>query len=85
MEGVYLVISLGWYVFKTVFIDNLCFFFGLFEAVGFAYAANKSRDIFQFYRRIVDYNAKVFRAMVWLIEKMVTIITRIIDALNPIG
>ncbi len=85
MEGVYLVISLGWYVFKTVFIDNLLLFFGLFEAVGLAYAANKSRDIFQFYRRIVDYNAKVFRAMVWLIEKMVTIITRIIDALNPIG
>jgi hypothetical protein len=85
LEGVYLVISLGWYVFKTVFIDNFLLFIGLFEAVGLAYAANKSRDIFQFYRRIVDYNAKAFRAMVWLIEKMVTILTRIIDALNPIG
>lgn len=84
-EGVYLVISLGWYVFKTVFIDNFLLFFGLFEAVGLAYAANKSRNIFQFYRKIVDYNAKVFRAMFWLIEKMVTLLTRIIDAINPIG
>lgn len=84
-EGVYLVISLGWYVFKTVFIDNFALFFGLFEAVGLAYATNKSRDIFQFYRRFADYNAKAFRAMVWLIEKMVTILTRIIDAINPIG
>lgn len=84
-EGVYLVISMGWYIFKTIFIDNFLLFCGLFEAVGLAYAANKSRDIFQFYRRIVDYNAKAFRAMVWIIEKMVTILTRIIDALNPIG
>lgn len=84
-EGIYLVISLGWYVFKIVFLDNFLLFFGLFEAVGLAYAANKSKDIFQFYRRIVDYNAKVFRAMFWLIERMVTILTRIIDALNPIG
>lgn len=84
-EGVFLVVSLGWYVFKTVFIDNFLLFIGLFEAVGLAYAANKSRDIFQFYRRIVDYNAKVFRAMFWLIEKMVTIVTRIIDAINPLG
>jgi len=84
-EGVYLVISLGWYVFKTVFIDNFLLFFGLFEAVGLAYAANKSRNIFQFYRKIVDYNAKVFRAMFWLIEKMVTLLTRIIDAINPLG
>ena len=84
-EGVYLIISLGWYVFKIAFIDNLLLFFGLFEAVGLAYATNKSRDIFQFYRRFADYNAKAFRAMVWLIEKMVTILTRIIDAINPIG
>lgn len=85
MEGVSLVISLGWYVFKTIFIDNFALFFGLFEAGGLAYAANKSRDIFQFYRKIVDYNAKAFRAMVWLMEKMITLLTRIISALNPIG
>lgn len=84
-EGVTLVITLGWYVFKVFFIDNFLLFFGLFEAVGLAYAANKSRNIFQFYRRFADYNAKAFRAMVWLIEKMVTILTRIIDAINPIG
>ena len=84
-EGVTLVINLGWYVFKVFFIDNFLLFFGLFEAVGLAYAANKSKDIFGFYRRMVDYNAKAIRAMFWLIEKMVSILCRIIDAINPIG
>ena len=84
-EGVYLVISLGWYLFKTIFIDNLLLFAGLFEAVGMCYAANKSRDIFQFFRKVVEYNVAAIKAMYWLIEKMVTIITRIIDALNPLG
>jgi hypothetical protein len=57
---------------------------GLFEAVGLAYAANKSRDIFQFARKITEYNAKAINAMFWLIEKMITILTRVINALKPI-
>ena len=85
LEGVYLVISLGWYVFRKIFIENFLLFAGLFEVIGMAYAANKSRDFFQFLRKVVDYNVRAVKAMYWLIEKMVTIITRIINALNPLG
>ena len=85
MGGVYLVISLGWYVFKTIFIDNLLLFAALYEAVGMCYAANKSRDIFQFFRKVANYNVAAFKAMYWLMEKMITILTRIINALNPLG
>lgn len=85
LEGVYLVISLGWYMFKVIFIDNLLLFAGLFEAVGMCYAANKSRDIFQFFKKVVDYNAAAIRAMFWLIGQMVGLLTRIINALNPLG
>lgn len=81
-DGVYLVISLGWYLFRTIFIDNFLLFLGLYEAVGLAYAANRSRDIFQFGRKFADYNAKAVNAMFWLIERMVTILTRIVDALK---
>lgn len=85
LEGVYLVISLGWYVFRKIFIENFLLFAGLFEVIGMAYAANKSRDIFQFFKKVVNYNVAAIKAMYWLIEKMVTIITRIINALNPLG
>ncbi|MFA5409874.1 MAG: hypothetical protein WC343_13965 [Bacilli bacterium] len=85
LEGVYLAIALGWYMFKIVFIDNLLLFAGLFEAVGMCYAANKSRDIFQFIKKVVDYNAAAIRAMFWLIGQMVGLLTRIINALNPLG
>ena len=85
MEGVYLVISLGWYVFKKIFIENFLLFAGLYEVIGMAYAANKSRDLFQFMKKVVDYNAIAFKAMYWLMEKMIGILTRIIDALNPLG
>lgn len=83
-DGIVLVISLGWYLFKIIFLENFLLFAGLFEAVGLAYAANKSRDIFQFYRRIADYNVKAVKAMFWLIEQIVTILTRIINALKPL-
>lgn len=85
MEGVYLVISLGWYVFKKIFIENFLLFAGLYEVIGMAYAANKSRDLFQFVRKVVEYNAIAFKAMYWLMEKMIVILTRIINALNPLG
>lgn len=84
-EGVYLVVSLGWYIFKTIFIENLLLFAALYESVGLCYAANKSRNIFQFFRKIAEYNVAAIKAMYWLIEKMVTILTRIVDALNPLG
>jgi hypothetical protein len=83
-DGIVLVVSLGWYLFATLFIDNFLLFLGLFEAVGLAYAANKSRDIFQFARKFTEYNAKAINAMFWLIEKMITILTRVINALKPI-
>lgn len=85
IEGVYLVVALGWYIFKKIFVENFFLFAGLFEVIGMAYAANKSRDIFQFFKKVVNYNVAAIKAMYWLIEKMVTIITRIINALNPLG
>lgn len=84
MEGVSLVISLGWYLFRKIFIENFLLFAALFEIVGMAYAANKSRDFFQFLRKVVDYNTKAIKGMYWLIERMVTILSRIINALIPL-
>lgn len=84
IEGVYLVVALGWYVFKKIFVENFYLFAGLFEIIGLAYAANKSRDFFQFLKRVVDYNVKAVKAMYWLIEQIITILTRIINALKPI-
>ncbi len=83
-DGVVLVISLGWYIFKKIFLENFLLFAGLFEVIGMAYAANKSRDIFQFLKRVMDYNVKAVKAMYWLIEQMITILTRIINALKPL-
>ena len=84
IEGVYLVVALGWYIFKKIFVENFFLFAGLFEIIGLAYAANKSRDFFQFLKRVVDYNVKAVKAMYWLIEQIITILTRIINALKPI-
>lgn len=84
IEGVYLVVALGWYIFKKIFVENFLLFAGLFEVIGMAYAANKSRDFFQFLKRVVDYNVKAVKAMYWLIEQIITILTRIINALKPI-
>jgi len=84
-EGVYLVVSLGWYLFRVIFIENLLLFAGLYEIIGMAYAANKSRDFFQFLRKVAEYNVSAIKAMYWLIEKIVTILQRIISALNPLG
>ena len=78
------MVALGWYVFKKIFVENFFLFAGLFEIIGLAYAANKSRDFFQFLKRVVDYNVKAVKAMYWLIEQIITILTRIINALKPI-
>jgi len=83
-DGIVLVVSLGWYIFRKIFLENFLLFAGLFEVIGMAYAANKSRDIFQFLKRVVDYNVKAVKAMYWLIEQMVTILSRIINALKPL-
>ena len=84
MGGVFLVVSLGWYCFQKIFVENFLLFAGLFEVVGMAYAANKSRDIFQFLKKVVEYNAAAIKAMFWFIHQIVTIIDRVVDALKPL-
>jgi len=82
--GVYFTVSIGWYFFNTLFVKNFWLFLGLYEVLGLAYAANKSRDIFQFGKKIVQYNAAALKAMLWLIDAMIGIVTKIINALKPL-
>ncbi len=82
--GVYFTITITWYCFTKLFLENFWLFLGLYEIIGLAYAANTSKDVFQFGKRVVKYNAAALHAMVWMVESMVGIVTRIINALKPV-
>lgn len=84
LSGVYFSISIGWYFFNKLFLENFWLFLGLYEIIGMAYAANKSKDVFQFGKKVVQYNAAALKTMLWLIDAMLEIVTKIINALKPI-
>lgn len=81
-SGIYLVVSLGWYLFQKIFIENFYLALGLYEIIGAAYAANTSRDIFQFFKKFYQYNLALAQFMYRLIDSIFSIVARIIDALK---
>lgn len=84
LGGVYFAISVGWYAFNVLFLENFWLFLGLYEIIGLAYAANKSKDIFQFMKKVANYNAAALKAMLWLIDALLEIVTKIVNALKPV-
>lgn len=82
--GVFFTITIAWYCFTKLFLDNFWLFLGLYEIIGMAYAANKSKDFFQFMKKVVAYNAAALKAMIWLIDAMIGLLTKIVNALKPI-
>ncbi len=82
LQGITLVITLGWYLFQKIFIENFYLALGLYEIIGAAYAANTSRDIFQFFKKFYQYNLALAQFMYRLIDSIFSILARIIDALK---
>lgn len=82
VQGITLVITLGWYLFQKIFIENFYLALGLYEIIGAAYAANTSRDIFQFFKKFYQYNLALAQFMYRLIDSIFSILARIIDTLK---
>ena len=78
------VVTLVWVIFKTVFIENFTLTVALYETIVMAYSFNKARDIFQAFSMLIRYNKAFLEFMVWILESIVSIITRIINAFKPI-
>ncbi len=82
--GAYVIVSgLIWY-FRLIFIDNGLLTFGLFEAFVLAWSAGTSRNIWSFYKKFVRVHAALFEFLINLIERVISIFYKIIQALKPI-
>lgn len=83
-EWVQFAISLGstligflvgsFYWIKFIFVDNLLLTIALYFSVSMAVAATRSRDIFQFYRRFLGDQRKLFEFILYLWQALINLI-----------
>ena len=69
--------------FKFIVIDHWFALIVLYESVTAAYAASQSRDIFSFVRKFFRYNKALFEVILGLINVIINIFHKLIDALKP--
>ena len=83
-HGSFVIISGVVYYFKLIFIDNGLLTFALFEAFTLAWSAGTSRNIWSFYRKYINVHRSLFEFLINLIERVVSIFYKIIQAIKPI-
>lgn len=70
--------------FKVIFVDHFFFTVATYEMIILALAANKSRDIFQFFKKAWQYNQKLIEFLIWIVEKIIQIFTRVIATVRSL-
>lgn len=80
MGSVFTVLVILEYIFVEHFFEVVV----LYEIILISYSAAKSRDFATFSKKFIKANTALFDFIILLVERLITIITNIINALKPI-
>lgn len=80
MGSVFTVLAILEYIFVEHFFEVLV----LYEVILLSYSAAKSRDFVTFSKKFIKANTALFDFLILLVERLISIITNIINALKPV-
>lgn len=78
------VITFAWGLFSRIFIENFYALIALYVSITGAVAVCTKRDIFKALELWINYQVKLLEFMLQIVDWIIAIITRIINALKPI-
>lgn len=71
-------------IFEYIFVEHFFEVIVLYEIILLSYSAAKSRDFVTFSKKFIKANTALFDFLILLVQRLVSIITQIIQALKPI-
>lgn len=83
-EGTVTVISFAWGIFSQIFIENFAAVLVLYVSLTGAIAVSTKRDIFKALETWIGYQVSLIEFMLKMVDWIISIITRIINALKPL-